>query len=198
MKFESPEKKRDRLATLKPEIDKLRTIVDSFDIQGKDQRMMVQAIHEACNAALEGNYGIGAVLADGCGNVVARGHNTLGDSQNPWVHVAHAEINAIADYHTKFELGDRDYDSLTLYSTLEPCPMCTCAIFNARIPLILFGAVDEPAGVMHSHPKSFPPLWNMLIEREGIRFKLAQIPEEIRIACEKVFLITRNFEYEEI
>jgi len=38
----------------------------------------------------------------------------------------------------------------TLYVTLEPCPMCSGAIINARIPRVVFGARDEKCGACGS------------------------------------------------
>lgn len=33
-----------------------------------------------------------------------------------------------------------------MYVTLEPCPMCTGAIINSRIPCLVFGARDAVTG----------------------------------------------------
>jgi tRNA(adenine34) deaminase len=38
----------------------------------------------------------------------------------------------------------------TLYVTLEPCPMCTGAIVQSRIPRLVFGAWDPKAGACGS------------------------------------------------
>jgi tRNA(adenine34) deaminase len=38
----------------------------------------------------------------------------------------------------------------TLYFTLEPCTMCSGAIVLARIPTLVFGAVDPKAGMCGS------------------------------------------------
>ena len=37
-----------------------------------------------------------------------------------------------------------------LYVTLEPCPMCAGAILQARIPVVVYGAVDPKAGAVDS------------------------------------------------
>jgi tRNA(adenine34) deaminase len=33
-----------------------------------------------------------------------------------------------------------------LYVTLEPCPMCAGAIVQARLPFVVYGALDPKAG----------------------------------------------------
>ena len=40
-------------------------------------------------------------------------------------------------------------DGCTLYVTLEPCPMCAGAIVQARLPMVVYGAVDPKAGAVH-------------------------------------------------
>ena len=42
--------------------------------------------------------------------------------------------------------GPRSAAGCTMYVTLEPCPMCTGAIINSRIPCLVFGARDAVTG----------------------------------------------------
>jgi tRNA(Arg) A34 adenosine deaminase TadA len=56
---------------------------------------------------------------------------------------AHAEINAI---HNISELEYQNPEQLTLYSTVEPCPMCMSAIVWAGIGKVIYGAsIDDAA-----------------------------------------------------
>lgn len=55
---------------------------------------------------------------------------------------AHAEINAIRKLK---QLNHTDARKLTLYSTVEPCPMCMSAIVWAGIGKVVFGASIEDA-----------------------------------------------------
>ena len=37
-------------------------------------------------------------------------------------------------------------EDCVLYVTLEPCPMCAGAIVQARLPFVVYGALDPKAG----------------------------------------------------
>ena len=47
-------------------------------------------------------------------------------------------------------LGSRRLLDATLYATLEPCAMCAGAIVLARVPRLVFGALDPKAGACGS------------------------------------------------
>ena len=56
---------------------------------------------------------------------------------------AHAEMNAL--YKLK-ELNYNEAKNLTLYTTVEPCPMCMSAIVWAGIGTVVYGAsIDDAA-----------------------------------------------------
>lgn len=93
---------------------------------------------EACEA---GEVPVGCVIADAGGSIVGRGRNRrqeLGDA------TAHAEIEAIRAACAA--LGDWRLEGCTLFVTLEPCPMCTGAIINSRVPCLVFGAREPVSG----------------------------------------------------
>ena len=93
---------------------------------------------EACEA---GEVPVGCVIADAGGSIIGRGRNRrqeLGDA------TAHAEIEAIREACAA--RGDWRLDGCTLFVTLEPCPMCTGAIINSRIPCLVFGAREPVSG----------------------------------------------------
>jgi tRNA(adenine34) deaminase len=47
-------------------------------------------------------------------------------------------------------LGSWRLEGCTLYVTLEPCPMCAGAILQARIPVVVYGALDPKAGAVQT------------------------------------------------
>ena len=123
-----------------------------------DQDYMALAISEAQKAQEIDEVPIGAIIVYN-GGIIARAHNRRETDRSP---LYHAEILAIRD--ASEYLGGWRLLNCTLYVTLEPCPMCACAIVNARIPRVVFGAYDKKAG-------AFGTLYNLA---EG---KLNHTPE---------------------
>ena len=105
------------------------------------ENYMRLALEEAQTAAAAGEVPVGCVITDAEGRVIGRGRNRREEKQSA---LSHAEIEAIAEACTA--LGSWRLDGCTLYVTLEPCPMCTGAIINARIPTVVFGAREENTG----------------------------------------------------
>ena len=108
------------------------------------EKYMQMALKEARLAALEGEIPVGAVIVKN-NEVIAVGHNLREKKQNA---LSHAEIEVINSACQK--LGSWRLDDCELYVTLEPCPMCTGAIINARIKTVIFGAYDSKMGCMDS------------------------------------------------
>ena len=109
-----------------------------------NKEFMKLAILEARKAADEGEVPVGAVIVKN-GEVVAAAHNRREQLQNA---LSHAEIEAINIACQK--TGSWRLDDCELYVTLEPCPMCTGAIINARFKTVIFGAYDSKMGCMDS------------------------------------------------
>jgi tRNA(adenine34) deaminase len=88
---------------------------------------MRQAMELGETAGREGDLGIGCVIVRD-GKVVGRGRNRMNTERNPMVH---AETDAIAD--ALKALATNDLSGATLYTTMEPCPMCAGAMMNTGI-----------------------------------------------------------------
>ncbi|MEM1177663.1 MAG: tRNA adenosine(34) deaminase TadA [Acidobacteriota bacterium] len=111
-------------------------VVDPTD----DARWMLLALEEARKALRHGDVPVGAVVVKD-GEIVGRGHNRREVDGDP---LAHAEILALKDAAVK-QQGWR-LENAALYVTLEPCAMCTGALVNSRVDLLVFGARDPKAG----------------------------------------------------
>ena len=109
-----------------------------------DLELMQEALALAKEAAADGEVPVGCVIAKN-GQIVGRGRNRREKDKSA---LAHAELEAIADACRN--LGGWRLWECTLYVTLEPCPMCAGAIVNARIPRVVFGAVDAKCGACGS------------------------------------------------
>ena len=121
-----------------------------------DFEMMREAIALAKEAAASGEIPVGAVVCDReTGEILGRGRNRREADHSP---TAHAEILAIEEAAKK--RGSWRLSGCNLYVTLEPCPMCSGAIINARIDRVIFGAYDEKAGAVCSVQEMFSLPYN--------------------------------------
>ena len=108
------------------------------------ERFMRMALAEAQQAAQEGEIPVGAVLVMN-GEAIASAHNHREQLHDP---TAHAEILALRAGAEK--LKDRRLSQCTLYTTLEPCPMCAGAMVMACLGECVFGASDARQGCCES------------------------------------------------
>jgi tRNA(Arg) A34 adenosine deaminase TadA len=115
-------------------------------MQAHDLSTMRIALDMAQDAAARGEAPIGAVVFDpASGEVIAAAGNSPISLHDP---TAHAEILALRQAAAK--RGNYRLTGLSLFVTLEPCPMCAGAISHARIGRVVFGAQDaKGGGVMH-------------------------------------------------
>lgn len=105
---------------------------------------MNQALLEARKAYDLGEVPVGAVVVRQH-TLLSRAHNqveTLGDTS------AHAELLALRA--ASAQLGEKYLTGCTLYVTLEPCPMCSGAMFWSKITRVVFAASDAKAGACGS------------------------------------------------
>jgi len=105
---------------------------------------MREALAEAEQALAHGDVPVGAVAVRD-GTIVGRGHNRREIDADP---TAHAEMIALRE--AARALGGWRLVGVTLYCTLEPCPMCAGAMIAARLPRLVYGADDPKAGAAGS------------------------------------------------
>ena len=110
----------------------------------RDEYFMRLAIREAVQALDHDDVPIGAVVVRE-GEVIGAGHNERELREDP---TAHAELIALREAARALESW-RVLDSV-MYVTLEPCAMCAGAIVLARLPRVVFGALDPKAGAAGS------------------------------------------------
>lgn len=87
---------------------------------------------------------VGAVLMLG-DEVLAKGHNLKEQNQDP---TDHAEI--VVMRQAASALKSWRLTGTTLFTTLEPCPMCAEVIIQARVARLVFGAYDSKSGAAGS------------------------------------------------
>jgi tRNA(Arg) A34 adenosine deaminase TadA len=120
----------------------------------------------AWEAYLAGTIPVGSVVAAADGRIVARGRNRIFEPPGNGLsgsRLAHAEVDALA----QLPVTDR-YRDHVLYSTLEPCLLCTAATLLATVGRIEYAARDpfgggcsgaiDTAHWRRSAPEIAPPL----------------------------------------
>jgi tRNA(Arg) A34 adenosine deaminase TadA len=99
------------------------------------------ALRLAWEAHCAGNIGVGAVLTNPTGTIVARGRNRVCDATAPpgrlsATYLAHAEIDVLG------QLPEGDYKHHTLWTTLEPCLLCLSAVVLSHVGTVRYAAAD--------------------------------------------------------
>lgn len=104
----------------------------------QDLAFLRRAVAVSASARQKGNHPFGAILVDSADVVVAEAENTVVTDRDV---TAHAETNLVRIASVRWspsELSDH-----TLFSSCEPCAMCTGAIFWAGIGRIVFALSVE-------------------------------------------------------
>lgn len=118
-----------------------------------DEYFMKQALAEAKYAFDKEEVPVGAVIVVK-NQIIARAHNQTELLTDV---TAHAEMIALTSASSA--LGSKYLPDAKLYVTLEPCMMCSGAMFWSQIGHVIFGAADEQRGFMRYgkellHPKT--------------------------------------------
>lgn len=95
---------------------------------------MRRALEQAHEAARKGNRPVASIIVRD-GVILGEGQNTMFTDFDP---SAHAEVAAIRQACSRLKAVD--LAGSTLYSTLEPCPMCFWAMQEAKIGRLVLGA----------------------------------------------------------
>ncbi|MGB0561229.1 MAG: tRNA adenosine(34) deaminase TadA [Spirulinaceae cyanobacterium] len=108
------------------------------------QTWMQRALRLARAAGEAGDVPVGAVIVQN-EQCIAESGNLKEQTQDP---TAHAEVLVIRQ--ASQILGRWRLNDCTLYVTLEPCPLCTGAIIQARLGLLVYGADDPKTGTVRT------------------------------------------------
>ena len=99
-----------------------------------DKQNIRIAIETAKESKKKGNLPFGCILVNKDGEVILKGENTINTDNDC---LAHAEINLI---RKASKIYDYSYlSSCSIYTSDEPCPMCTSAIFWSGIGKLVYG-----------------------------------------------------------
>jgi tRNA(adenine34) deaminase len=110
----------------------------------RDEYFMRLALREAERALEHEDVPVGCVIAREQ-EVIAAAPNEREVRGDP---TAHAEILALRE--ASAALGSWRLSDVVVYVTLEPCAMCAGALVLARVPRVVYGAIDPKAGAAGS------------------------------------------------
>tara|TARA_R110000868_G_scaffold89412_1_gene248835 strand:+ start:671 stop:1132 length:462 start_codon:yes stop_codon:yes gene_type:complete len=99
-----------------------------------DKELVRIAIKVAKESKRKGNLPFGCILTNKYGEVILKGENTINTDSDC---LAHAEINLI---RKASKIYDFSYlNDCSIYTSDEPCPMCTSAIYWSGIGKLVYG-----------------------------------------------------------
>lgn len=135
----------------------------------------------ALQAVTQGNFGVGSVVVDEGGTIVAQGHNEV---FSPYFRSdRHAEM-VVMDAFEDAHRASGDLGRFRLFTSIESCPMCLIRLSTSRISRVLHAARDLPGGMVH-RMSDLPPFWIELARRK--RFEQAACSLELRDAAGEIF-----------
>src|SRR5262245_8031484 len=97
------------------------------------QHYMQLALEDARHAMQAGNRPIGSVIVRD-GEILARAGNTMFTDHDPSAHAEVAVLRIACSRLRTVELAGS-----TLYTTVEPCPMCLWALLEAKVARLVMG-----------------------------------------------------------
>lgn len=110
-----------------------------------DEKNMKEAIKLAEKAYLLNEVPIGCIVVDENNKIIGKGFNKTIKSNS---YTSHAEMEALQ--MAAFNLQNWRLSNCTLYVTLEPCMMCTGAIFGSRLKKLIYSVENKKFGNIES------------------------------------------------
>jgi tRNA(Arg) A34 adenosine deaminase TadA len=106
----------------------------------EDEHWMRLALAQAKEAANLGEVPVGAIAVQE-NRVLAAAYNRKESDLDPTAHAEMLVLRQAAQSLLNWRLV-----GVTLYSTLEPCPMCAGAMIQSRLARLVYGAPDRRFG----------------------------------------------------
>lgn len=153
----------------------------------KDTENLRAAIEVMRAASQAGEAPFGAVMAGPDGTILMTQYNTTFSSHD---HTRHAE-SVLASRFSQAYYGKPDFVAeCTLYSSMEPCPMCMFTITTAEIERVVYGLsadrlyevcsqyISWPKSLLSSHQAAKYMGRSMVVEGPFMEDKVAVILED--------------------
>ena len=116
-----------------------------------DEGYLARAIELARRSREKGNHPFGSLLVDTTGEVVLEAENTVVTGHDV---TAHAELNLVRTASMQFDV--EALRESTLFTSTEPCAMCSGAIFWSGIGRVVYALSSEQLmGIVKDDSGSF-------------------------------------------
>ena len=112
--------------------------VEMTELSAQDERLLRRAIEVSARSVANGNLPFGSVLADPDGNILLEGENTDITGKSP---LNHAETNLMRMAVTT--LTSEQIATATLYTSCEPCAMCSGAMYWGGLNRMVYGMSEH-------------------------------------------------------
>lgn len=128
----------------------MSTVNSPVCLTGTDEIYFEIAFKLAEEALSVSEVPVGCVLVY-CDEVIGRGRNRVNESKNPTSHAEFVAFKEAEDWCRKTSKIFIDVmTETTLYVSLEPCIMCSSALYQLKIARIVFGACNPRFGGLMS------------------------------------------------
>jgi tRNA(adenine34) deaminase len=141
------------------------------------------AIEESLAAFKEGNYAVGVCLVKDS-EVVVRGHNRV---YYPYFRSdLHGEMDVMTQFEDTYQNAP-DVDQYELFTSLEPCAMCTIRLITAGVGKVFYASLDEESGMMATMDR-LTPVWVEMAQRQ--EFGVADCSSELQHLAKQSWLVS--------
>lgn len=165
-----------RLARLARRLERL----EAGAPEAPDDPLALAVCREALEALEDGSYGVGAVITDAGGRVVLTARNEV--FADGFASDGHAEMRALSALEREHpEVAPVE---LTLWVSLEPCPMCLGRIKLSGIGRVRYIAPDPDGGMVHLADR-LPRIWRLLHPEQD--FAPAEASPAVRRLARQLF-----------
>jgi tRNA(Arg) A34 adenosine deaminase TadA len=172
-----------QLSEIETELASIKGNLNNRQKKYPDEQFILLCCEEAIIGVKTGNYGVGGLLVNPEGHVIIKTHNQVfsphfrGDR--------HAEMLVLNEFEDRF-LDFKGLKEFTLYSSLEPCPMCIGRMITSRIGRVLYGAPDSGGGMVETMER-LPNNFKKLAATQF--FSQAACSPTLQQLCFEIFLI---------
>jgi tRNA(Arg) A34 adenosine deaminase TadA len=109
-----------------------------MSLPSADEGHLLRAIELARVSREQGNHPFGSLLVDASGDVVLEAENTVVTRRDA---TGHAELNLVRAASMQFDV--ETLRASTLYTSTEPCGMCSSAIYWSGIGRVVYALGSE-------------------------------------------------------